>query len=253
MAAGALEDYGRLSDLDLAARIARNDVRAVRQVTGANNQRLFRVAWSILRNKPEAEDAVQEAYLRGFAAIASFQGQSSLSTWLTRIAINEALGRKRQAGRRAAYLNENSVAVLDTYREKLMGSPRTSPEGDIMRKQLAKVLEEAVAQLPGAFRTVFVLREIEGLSVAETAELLDIPQETVKTRFHRARIRLQRMLDPELKSALGETVTFAGADCERLTQKVLHRLGIEPNNPRLGIEPNNPRLGIEPNLEEDAS
>ncbi|HEY4940975.1 MAG TPA: RNA polymerase sigma factor [Rhizomicrobium sp.] len=229
MAASALEDLGRLSESDLAAGIARNDVRAVRQVTQANNQRLFRVAWSILRNKSEAEDAVQESYLRGFAAIGSFHGQSSLSTWLTRIAINEALGRKRQAGRRAAFLAENSVAVLDTYREKLMGRPSATPEADIMHKQLAKVLEDAVAQLPDTFRTVFVLREIEGLSISETAELLEIPEETVKTRFHRARIRLRRMLDPELKSALDETVTFAGADCARLTAKVLQRLGHEPN------------------------
>lgn len=230
MTVAAREDTGLPSDLALAGRIARNDPVAVRQVTSRNNQRLFRVAWAILRSKPEAEDAVQEAYLRGFAAIATFNGQSSLTTWLTRIVINEALGRKRQAGRRAAFLAENSIAALDTYREKLMGSPRETPEGDIMRKQLAKVLEAAVAQLPDAFRVVFVLREIEGLSVAETAEALAIPEETVKTRFHRARLRLQRMLDPELKSALGETVVFAGADCERLTGKVLQRLGHEPNH-----------------------
>lgn len=230
MAASALEDYGRLSDPELAARVARGDSRAVRQVTTANNQRLFRVAWAILRSKAEAEDAVQDAYLKGFAAIASFQGHASLSTWLTRIVINEALGRKRKAGKRAAFLAENSVATLDTYREKLMGSPdRTTPEGAIMRKELAKVLESAVAQLPDAFRVVFVLRQIEGLSVGETAQALAIPEETVKTRFHRARLRLQRMLDPELKSALAETVSFAGADCARLTAKVLQRLGYEPN------------------------
>jgi RNA polymerase sigma-70 factor (ECF subfamily) len=230
MAASALEDYGRLGDAELAARIARNDARAVRQVTTINNQRLFRVAWAILRSKPEAEDAVQEAYMRGFAAIASFAGQSSLSTWLTRIVINEALGRKRKATRRAAFLAENAVATLDTYREKLMGSPdRTTPESALLRQELAKVLESAVARLPDAFRVVFVLREIEGLSVEETAQTLDLSPQTVKTRFHRARLRLQRMLDPELKGALGETASFAGADCARLTAKVLQRLGHEPN------------------------
>ena len=218
-----------LNPSEMAAALVRKDVRAVQQVTQANNQRLFRVAWSILRNRAEAEDVVQETYLRGFAAIASFHGQSSLSTWLTRIAINEALGRKRQAGRRAAFLEQNAVAVLDTYREKLMGSPDPTPEADMLRKELAKALEHAVAQLPDLFRTVFVLRQIEGLSVAETADLLEIAEETVKTRFHRARLRLQRLLDPELKSALGETVAFAGADCERLTAKVLQRLGYEPN------------------------
>jgi RNA polymerase sigma-70 factor (ECF subfamily) len=227
MAVRAILDWP--GDLEIARRIARNEAAAVRLVTRQNNQRLFRAAWSILRNKPEAEDAVQEAYLRGFAAIASFKGQSSLATWLTRIVINEALARRRSAGRRAAFLQQQSVAVLDTYREKLMGQPSDTPEADIMRKQLGKVLEGAVAQLPEAFRLVFVMREIEGLSTQETADALEIAEVTVKTRLHRARVRLQRMLDPELKSALGETVTFAGVDCARLTAKVLQRLGHEPN------------------------
>ena len=186
--------YATLSDRELAAALGGKDAGAVRFVTQKNNQRLFRAAWSILRSKPEAEDAVQEAYIRAFAAIGGFDGRASLSTWLTRIVINEALARKRNSERRAALLNAHSVAVLESYREKLMGSDgsRSSPESEIMRKQLGKLLESAVAQLPEAFRTVFVLREIEGLSVGETAEALEIPQETVKTRFLRARRRLQR-------------------------------------------------------------
>ena len=229
MDAKALTDYGAWSDRDLAAAIGRRDASAVRLLTTRNNQRLFRAAWSILRNKAEAEDAVQEAYIRAFAAIGTFHGDASLSTWLTRIVINEALGRKRTATRRAAFLEGHAVSVLDTYREKQM-KPSSSPEGDIMRKQLAKALEAAVAKLPDVFRTVFVLREIEGMSIAETAEVLELNEDTVKTRFHRARIRLREMLDPELKSALGETVIFAGADCERMTAKILERLDLEPNN-----------------------
>lgn len=229
MAASPVRKNDDVNDVQLAMGIARNDARAVRLVTQASNQRLFRVAWSILRNRAEAEDAVQEAYLRGFAAIASFHGQSSLSTWLTRIVINEALGRKRLAGRRATLLQQNSIAAIETYREKFMAHSSATPEGNVMRQQLGKVLENAVAQLPESFRTVFVLRAIEGLSGAETADVLGIAEDTVKTRLHRARVRLQRMLDPELKSALGETVTFAGADCERLTDRVLQRLGHEPN------------------------
>jgi RNA polymerase sigma-70 factor (ECF subfamily) len=226
MAAQASADYQGWSDRDFAAAIARRDPAAVRVVTTRNNQRLFRAAWSILRNKPEAEDVVQEAYIRAFAAIGTFQGDASLSTWLTRIVINEALGRKRTATRRAAFLEGHTVTVLDTYREKQM-NPSASPEGDLMRKQLAKALEVAVAKLPDAFRTVFVLREIEGMSIAETAAVLELNEETVKTRFHRARIRLREMLDPELKSALGDTVIFAGADCERMTANVLKRFGQE--------------------------
>ena len=237
MTAQALADYESLTDMELAARAARREPLAVRLVTKRNNQRLFRAAWSILRNRAEAEDVVQEAYARAFAAMDSFQGQSALSTWLTRIVINEALMRKRSGKRRMAALGANSVLVMDEYREKLMGSPerRASPEAAIMRKQLAKLLEGAVEQLPEDFRTVFVLREIEGMSVEETAAALSILPDTVKTRFLRARRRLQQMLDPELRTALGEAFPFAGADCEALTQKILQRLGLEDPAPIGGM------------------
>lgn len=212
--------YESLTDLELAACVARRETQAVRLVTTRNNQRLFRAAWSVLRNRAEAEDAVQEAYVRAFAGIATFGGHSSLSTWLTRIVLNEALTRKRAAQRRNAALNSNSVLVMDEYREKLMGSleRRTTPEAAVVRKELSIMLENAIAQLPENFRTVFVLREIERMSIEETAQALDLLPDTVKTRFLRARKRLQRMLDPELRNALGETFPFAGADCEALTE-----------------------------------
>jgi RNA polymerase sigma-70 factor (ECF subfamily) len=225
MAATAAVSYDALSDLEIAGLIARNDAGAVRFVTQKNNQRLFRAAWSVLRSRPEAEDAVQDGYIRAFAAIGGFQGEAALSTWLTRIVLNEALSRKRTADRRTALFNENSVAVLEAYRERFMGPPRPSPESEIMRKELGKVLAAAVARLPEVFRIVFVLREIEGLSVSEVADVLQIPSDTVKTRFHRARLQLQRLLDPEVKGVLSESFIFAGADCERLTQRVLEKLG----------------------------
>ena len=229
MTAQARYDYEQLPDQELAACCGRNETQAVRLVTQRNNQRLFRTAWSILRNRVEAEDAVQEGYVRAFNAITSFKGESSLSTWLTRIVINESLMRRRASKRRSIALNSNSVLVMDEYREKLMGSPerRSSPEAAIMRKQLAKLLEDAIARLPESFRIVFVLREIEGLSVEETADALEIMPQTVKTRALRARRRLQKMLDPELRCALGETFPFAGADCETLTSRVLQRLGLD--------------------------
>src|SRR5438093_12715623 len=116
MAATALLDLQSLSDAELAARIAAGDSAAARLVTERNNQRLFRAAWSVLKNRDEAEDAVQAAYLRAFAAIGSFEGRSALSTWLTRIVLNEALGRARAAARRRARLDESSVVQLDEYR-----------------------------------------------------------------------------------------------------------------------------------------
>jgi RNA polymerase sigma-70 factor (ECF subfamily) len=215
-------DYATLSDSELASRIAARDVAAVRLVTGRNNQRLFRTAWSILKDRSEAEEAVQDGYLKAFDAIGTFAGRSSLSTWLTRIVANEALSRRRRAQRRSRLLNRESVVVLEEYREKLMaGSVTQSPEKALMRRQIAKLLETAIARLPDTFRPVFVLREIEGLSVEDTAEALQIPEETVKTRLFRARRRLQKELDPELCGALSETFPFAGVDCEAMTERVL--------------------------------
>ena len=219
-------DYATLSDSELASRIAARDVAAVRLVTGRNNRRLFRTAWSIVKDRSEAEEAVQDAYLNAFNAIRTFAGRSSLSTWLTRIVVNEALSRRSRAQRRSRLLNQELVVVLEEYREKLMaGSVTQSPEKVLMRRQIAKLLEAAIARLPDTFRPVFVLREIEGLSVEETAEALQIPEQTVKTRLFRARRRLQKELDPELCGALSETFPFAGADCEALTNRVLTSFG----------------------------
>ena len=215
-------NHTTLSDLELASRIAATDVAAVRLVTGRNNQRLYRTAWSILKDRSEAEEAVQDGYMKAFYAIKTFSGSSSLSTWLTRIVVNEALDRRRRAQKRSRMLNQESVLVLEEYREKHMaGSHSHSPEKILMRRQIAKLLETAIARLPDTFRPVFVLREIEGLSVEDTAEALQIPEETVKTRLFRARRRLQKELDPELCGALSETFPFAGADCEAMTERVL--------------------------------
>ena len=230
MTARLKPDYDSLADDELARLVAARDPEAVRLVTMRNNQRLFRAAWSILKDRAEAEDAVQSAYLRAFAAIGGFEGRSSLSTWLTRIAINEALGRQRAARRRRARLDAESVVDLDEYREKLMrgSTPALSPEGAAARGQLRRLLEEAIARLPDAFRLVFVLREIEGLSVEEAAETLGIPAATVKTRHLRARRRLQEALAPEVKSALTGAFPFAGADCAAMTERVLAAFGPLP-------------------------
>lgn len=216
-------DYQTLTDGELAGRLAAGDRGAVRLVTERNNQRLFRAAWSILGQRAEAEDAVQSAYLSAFAAIGAFRGGSSLSTWLTRIVINEALGRRRATRRRQAQLNTESVVVMDEYRNRLMrgSTAPTSPEGAAAREQIRQILEAAVSRLPPHYRLVFVLREVEGLSVEEAAEALGIPGPTVKTRHHRARLLLQKELDPDLRTALQGTFPFAGLDCEALTTRVV--------------------------------
>ena len=223
MAAQAKLDYEALDDNALAALIAVREPGAVRLATSRNNQRLFRAAWSILKDHSEAEDAVQACYLRAFAAIENFEGRSSLSTWLTRIVINEALGRRRAAQRRRTHLDHSSVAVLDDYREKLMRGSQSgaSPDAEVARAQVRSLIEEAITGLPADFRLVFVMREIEGASVEETAEVIGIKPATVKTRHLRARRRLQEALAPELKLVLSGTFPFAGTACARITEKVV--------------------------------
>jgi RNA polymerase sigma-70 factor (ECF subfamily) len=206
---------GALDDLALAQRCAARESAAIRQVVTVNNQRLFRAAWTVLKDRAEAEEAVQSGYLKAFAHIGEFGGRSSLSTWLTRIVINEALGRLRSSRRRQSQLEKQGVAVLDEYRDTLMrGSQPESPDSELARSQLRLMIERAVAALP----------DVEGLSVEETAEVLDIPPATVKTRLLRARRRLQELLAPDIRSALTGAFPFAGADCEAMTARILSSL-----------------------------
>lgn len=219
---GQSQTAAALRDVELARLCAARDEAALRHVVTANNQRLFRAAWSILNDRSEAEEAVQSAYLRAFDRIGDFEGRSTLSTWLTSIVINEALGRLRANRRRKAALEQQGVALFETYREALMrGSDPVEPDADVARQQLRLLLEQAVASLPQTFRAVFVLREVEGLTVEETAEALDLAPATVKTRLHRARLKLQDALAPEVRAALVGAFPFAGADCAAMTERVV--------------------------------
>ena len=221
MASTAIHEVAR-SETELIQLCIARDEHAIRQVTMANNQRLFRAAWSILKDRGEAEEAVQTAYLKAFTGIGEFAGRSSLSTWLTRIVINEALGRLRAARRRRAHFDSNSVLIMEEYRDKLMrGSAPSAPDTAFAREQLRTLLEKAIAELPDAFRSVFVLREIEALTVEETAEVLGVAPNTVKTRLHRARRKLQESLAPDVHSTLVGTFPFAGADCAAMTERVI--------------------------------
>src|SRR5665213_873470 len=229
MSAVEVLDYAGLDDEALVERILARDPGAARLLLTANNQRLFRAAWSILMNRAEAEEALQDAYMKAFAAMSTFKGESSLSTWLTRIVVNEALDRNRRAKRREKVLKDRGVAFIEDYREALMqgSKPAQSPEQAVMRRELARVMEAAIRGLPETFRPVFVLREIEGLNVTETAAALAITEQTVRTRLHRAKQRLQAALEPQIESVRAVTLPFAGLDCQALTARMLDRLGFQ--------------------------
>jgi RNA polymerase sigma-70 factor (ECF subfamily) len=192
-----------------------------------HNRRLYRVARSVMRNDSEAEDVVQEAYVRAFSNLATFRGESSLATWLSRIALNEALGRLR--GRRpSADLTE--IESRPPTQSQIIpfpnSSPQLDPERTMAQREIQLIVERAIDELPEAFRTVLVARVIEEMSVEETADLLGIRPETVKTRLHRARGLLKEALEKRVGSVFTDAFPFEGQRCERMTSAVLRRLAL---------------------------
>ena len=220
---------GDASEAALVARALARDAVALAEIMRRNNRRLYRAAWGILRDEQEAEDAVQDCYLKAFAALPGFRGEAALSTWLTRIAINEALMRRRKRQAQAAAMgNVIPLRPEESPASEPAEDPALSPESAAMRSQLRPYLQEAVGALPEDQRAVFVLRALEEFSVEETAQILGLKPETVRTRFLRARRKLQERLQRELKLTFGEMLPFAGARCDRLIQRVLGLLGVAP-------------------------
>ena len=213
-------DVASLSDAELAPLLQRGDRAAIALVVRRHNQRLFRAARSVTRDDAEAEDVVQETYVRAFAGLSRFRGESRISTWLTRIAINEALDRMR---RRKPQVE---LHVVDDESPPSGSGTRDDPERDAARAEIRRLVERALDELPEAFRVVFVLRDIEELTIEETADYLGVRPETVKTRLHRARRLLRARLDDALASALDDAFPFAGARCDRMTEAVLRRLRV---------------------------
>jgi RNA polymerase sigma-70 factor (ECF subfamily) len=198
---------------------------AFREIARRNNQRLFRAARGIVGSDWEAEEVVQEAYVRAFHALTAFRAEAALGTWLTRIVINEAQGRLR--GRRETLpLTELDGKAVREIIEFPNGASGADPERQAAVGQIRILLEGAIDRLPSPFREVFILRQVEGLSIEETARILRITPATVKTRLYRARTRLRRALQDQLAPALKDSFPFAGEHCQRLTEAVLNRLGL---------------------------
>jgi RNA polymerase sigma-70 factor (ECF subfamily) len=215
----------------LAQRAMAREAPACRLIVKTYNQRLYRLARSIVRNNGEAEDVLQEAYLRAFSHLATFRGESTLSTWLSRIVINEALGRLRKRRRMpVTEIPEDRLKDYDGGASIIpfpLVSSEADPERTMAQRQILNLVERATDDLPEIYRTVFVARVIEGLSMEETAELLDIKPETVKTRLFRARRLVRQAIEKEVGPVLMDAFPFAGRRCERLTKAVMLRLGFE--------------------------
>ena len=208
-----------LSDDEVVRRVLDGDDALFEIVMRRYNQRLFRVVRAVVKDDSEAEDIIQEAYVRAYEHLSQFEGRAKFSTWLTKIAIYEAYARMR----RFDYRNVDNVSEWEDEGVDVKSKER-DPEQQALNDELKRLLERAFDAIPDDYRSVFMLREIEGLSTAETAECLEISEDNVKTRLHRARALIQH----ELYSAAGATAAtafqFLGARCDRLVARVMERI-----------------------------
>ena len=217
---------GPSDDAELVRRALTRDDTAFRTIMERHNRRLYRIARGILRNDSEAEDVVQEAYVKAFTRLGGFRGDSSLATWLSRITMNEALGRLRR---------ERPPADLEAFETRrteaqIIKFPQTGtsddPERTMAQREILQLVERATDNLPEIFRIVFMTRAIEGMSTEDTANLLGLQPDTVKTRLHRARRLVRDELDKQIGPVLMDAFPFAGMRCARMTNAVLQRLTI---------------------------
>lgn len=219
-------DCAGLTDAEVVARVLGGELQIFEVLMRRYNQRLFRAARSILKTDAEAEDVVQDAYVRAYQHLNQFEGRASFATWLTRIAVNEALARKRKQQQLV------QMESMDTAGEAAMNaftSTAPNPEEETMARSVTALLETAVDSLPEAYRSVFMLREIEGLNTNEAAACLGLSEEAVKVRLHRGRAMLREEIYKRTGQTHASAFQFAGARCDGVVASVLARIrSLEP-------------------------
>jgi RNA polymerase sigma-70 factor (ECF subfamily) len=220
-------------DTELAVRVAAGEPAAFEALMRRHNRALFRTARAILRDDAEAEDALQEAYLQAYRSIGSYRGEARLSTWLARVVANEALMRLRKQARRSAIVPLQPGVAVEELNEMAEGIMDKGPESSARRAEVRRLLEERIDALPGAYRSVFMLRGVEEYSVEETAAILQSPEATVRSRFFRARSLLREGLASEVDVACHDAFGFAGERCDRIVAAVMGRI----RHPREGGDP----------------
>ncbi|WP_306582071.1 RNA polymerase sigma factor [Dokdonella sp.] len=207
----------------LVQRAARGEEAAFTAIMRRYNQLLFRSVRSILKSDADAEDALQEAWLQAWRALGAFRADARLSTWLVRIAINEALGRQRRTSAQIIAL-EPAMNLPDADRDDAFADdPAAAPEQKALRAQLRRLIEARIDELPASFRTVFMLRAVEELSVEEVAQALGIPAATVRTRLFRARSLIREGLASQIDLATADAFAFDGVRCDCIVAGVLAR------------------------------
>ena len=214
--------------------LAGNDA-AFAQIMRRYNRLLFRTARSILRNDDDAQEAVQEGYLHAWRALATFRSEARLSTWLVRIVVNEALGRLRRPGIQQAQvvpLHAGMDTDGETPEMQMTANPDEQPETSVMRAEIRQQIEARIDTLPEAFRTGFMLRGVQELSVEEVAAALGLPEATVRSRFFRARGILREGLSRDIDMSIGDAFSFAGKRCDRMVERVLALIAHERESSR---------------------
>ena len=223
---------GASSDAELVnLALAGNDT-AFAQIMRRYNRLLFRTARSILKSDDDTQDAVQEAYLRAWRALATFRADARLSTWLVRIVANEALGRLRGGGAQVFPLSTAMDTDGEPLELQMQANPDEQPDRVAMRTQVRRQMEARIDTLPDAFRTVFMLRGVEEMSVEEVATALGLPEATVRSHFFRARGILREGLSRDIDMALGDAFSFAGPRCDRIVEGVLAKIAHERESSR---------------------
>ena len=210
-----------LSDEEVVARVLAGETAMFEIVMRRYNQRLYRVARAILRNDGEAEDVMQDAYVRAYEHLDQFAGRAKFSTWLTRIAVHEALARQRRGNR---YQELEPMAEREGDPMDRFASLGTDPEQQASNSEIRSLLEEAVEKLPDAYRTVFMLRDVEDMSTTDAADALEITEENVKVRLHRARALLRKNLYARAGMQSKEAFTFHAVRCDRVVRNVFERI-----------------------------
>ena len=210
-------------DLGLVGHVQRGNSAAFGVLMRRYNRRLYRTARAILKDDGAAEDALQEAYVAAYRHIGDFRGDAALGTWLTRIVVNQALQALRRTRREQVVVPFEDTPDGEPAHD-IPDAPGGTPENLMLRAEMRRLIERKIDQLPDGYRTVFMLREVEDMTVEETAAALDIPPATVRTRLFRAKVRLREALAQELDVATQDVFGFDGERCDRIVRTVLARI-----------------------------
>jgi RNA polymerase sigma-70 factor (ECF subfamily) len=211
-----------LTDAEVVDRVRNGETPLFEILMRRHNQRVYRVARAVVKDEMEAEDVMQQAYINAFTHLRQFEDRAQFSTWLTRITVHEALSRRRKRRPEESLTNEDNEVTGEIM--AALTSPQPDPERQAYAGELNRVLEAAVDALPESYRTVFMLRDIEGLSTSETASGLDLGEEAVKTRLHRARAMVRRSVTERIGASTADAFQFHATRCDRVVAAVLARI-----------------------------